>query len=403
MELKTLEAKWLITSGKPHAGIRHRPDEIGGVAWAEASQPARWRMVRDHFSGEVLDDLESQQLALHVIADGHDYTDELAAELAWGRKREAIFAQKHDHPEGYQAALDELTPEDREAYDRWERIWEDMVIWQTALEVPDTDFSFAPRRPDERTPTEKLSDARRDFDMSKQRSGWLAASLGELMAWANFRADTDVYDLQVGQKELVSWAQAERGEIPEPKHGLVVLNGPRGSGKDTLAGNEILKDLWVHTSTGAICRERGTKEQRTRMNAGELLSDDEVIAIMDEVLDSVDPNLLLSNGFPRTLKQADWLVEQGRQGRFDLSRAVLLYIRADEESCKYRLLGRGREDDTEDAITKRLADDRELNEPVMARLQEGGFTLIEVDGNQTPEIVAQQAHDRLFGSQPLAA
>ncbi|HTH72429.1 MAG TPA: nucleoside monophosphate kinase, partial [Candidatus Pristimantibacillus sp.] len=243
------------------------------------------------------------------------------------------------------------------------------------------------------------------FEASRQPSPWLTRCLGELASWVDYHQAVDEQWIdwaQREQKEIVSWSQAERGAIPEPRRGLIVVKGAPGSGKGTLAEDETLAGFWLHASTGAILRERGSDEQKARMKAGELLSDDEIIGIMDELLDSIDPNLLLSDGFPRTLKQAEWLVEQGKQGRFDPSRAVLLHVRAEKEACASRLRGRGRDDDNEAAIARRLAEDHELSEPVMAYLQANGFTLIEIDGNQAAEAAAQETFDRLFGSLSLA-
>jgi len=130
------DARWLITAGdKPHAGLMHRPPEVSGVEWASASQPKRWGMIGGYFPGEDLANGDTQRIALHIIADGHAYRRELDEQVVWGQQRNGIFAMKTDHPEGYQAALEGLTLDERADYDRWEQIWEGVLAEAEAADA----------------------------------------------------------------------------------------------------------------------------------------------------------------------------------------------------------------------------------------------------------------------------
>jgi adenylate kinase len=93
----------------------------------------------------------------------------------------------------------------------------------------------------------------------------------------------------------------------------VVLLGPPGAGKGTIAAR-LAQDLeLLHLSTGDVLRDevaRGTalgKAARGFMDRGELVPDDVVLAMVRERVNGRQGVLL--DGFPRTLAQAQGLAE----------------------------------------------------------------------------------------------
>src|SRR6187551_2821238 len=99
---------------------------------------------------------------------------------------------------------------------------------------------------------------------------------------------------------------------------MIILTGVAGAGK-SLQGR-ILADehgyAWV--STGEILRVLVTGKRRQEMMQGNLLSDTEMIELMDKVFEMIDTKQeFVLDGFPRTVPQAEWMLEQSRQGRFD--------------------------------------------------------------------------------------
>lgn len=136
--------------------------------------------------------------------------------------------------------------------------------------------------------------------------------------------------------------------------------GPPGAGKGTQAAM-IARALHVpHISTGEMLRDavtRGTdlgKEAEGVMSAGDLVSDDLVVAIVDERLSEDDANCgYLLDGFPRNIAQAEAL----NDAVINAIGTVVL-IEADAGELVNRLMKRaaqeGRADDNEETIRRRL-------------------------------------------------
>ena len=92
---------------------------------------------------------------------------------------------------------------------------------------------------------------------------------------------------------------------------LILLGAP-GAGKGTVAKLLTKMDGSVQISTGDILRaavKAGTelgKKAEAAMNAGELVSDDLIMGIMEERLKEDDCKAgYLLDGFPRTIPQAE--------------------------------------------------------------------------------------------------
>lgn len=141
---------------------------------------------------------------------------------------------------------------------------------------------------------------------------------------------------------------------------------------------------WI--STGELFRVLVTGTRRQQMLEGKLLSDDEVIALVDKTLKMIDLDKeFLLDGFPRTKTQADWLMEQIISGRLHLTAVVNLS--ATPEIVKERLLARGRQDDTEEAINRRFAEYEEVTMPILDYFRRAGAKVYDIDAAQDPQTV----------------
>jgi len=161
---------------------------------------------------------------------------------------------------------------------------------------------------------------------------------------------------------------------------LLVL-GPQGSGKGTQAKRISAAHGIPHVSTGDMFREAVTagtelgRQVEPILASGDLVPDDLTVALIRERLSEQDArDGFVLDGFPRNLAQAEaldgMLAEIGRG--LD---AVLFFDLSDElavERIRGRALDEGREDDSPDAIARRLAIYHEQTEAVVERYRATG-------------------------------
>ncbi len=140
--------------------------------------------------------------------------------------------------------------------------------------------------------------------------------------------------------------------------------GLPGSGKGT-QGKMMADQHGMHLiSMGELIRLFVTGDRRSRMLAGELLDDDEVIGLLDRVLDSLsNKEWCVLDGFPRTIAQAEWLLKKAKSDGFNIS--YVINLEASQETVKNRLHARGRRDDKDEVIVERFKEYVELTQPLI--------------------------------------
>ena len=140
----------------------------------------------------------------------------------------------------------------------------------------------------------------------------------------------------------------------------MVILGRQGSGKGTQSARIADRYGCVHLSTGDVLRAavaEGTELGRQAagiMNEGGLVGDDVMIPLVEERLgkDDIVSGGVLLDGFPRTADQANGLAAMLDARGQTLTLAVNLDVPVAEVT--QRMMARGREDDTEEAIARRL-------------------------------------------------
>ncbi|MBE9115800.1 adenylate kinase [Lusitaniella coriacea LEGE 07157] len=172
----------------------------------------------------------------------------------------------------------------------------------------------------------------------------------------------------------------------------LIFLGPPGAGKGTQA-QKLAKMLGVpHISTGAILREAtkaGTplgKKAQNYMNRGELVPDALMLDLIRERLQQTDVQKgWILDGFPRNVQQATFL--EALLAELNQSPDCVLDLDVPDEVIVTRLLARGRKDDNEETIRRRLEVYREQTAPVSNFYRDRACLQL-VDGNQLPEAVA---------------
>jgi len=202
---------------------------------------------------------------------------------------------------------------------------------------------------------------------------------------------------------------------------LILLGAP-GAGKGTVAKLLTAMDGSVQISTGDILRaavKAGTelgKKAEAAMTAGELVSDDLIMGIMGERLleDDCKAGFLL-DGFPRTIPQAEALKELLAKLGIELDGAVNLNVPRDvildrlttrrtctdcgaiynvksnppKEEGKCDACGGSvvqRDDETEEAISKRLDVFNEQTAPLVGFYEKEGM-LVDVNATSSDAVV----------------
>lgn len=169
---------------------------------------------------------------------------------------------------------------------------------------------------------------------------------------------------------------------------MIIFMGVAGAGK-SVQGRMLADELglpWL--STGEFLRMLISGQRRKDMQAGQLLEDKEVIALVRKIFGVVDTNNeFVLDGFPRTVAQADWLLSQVKHGQLHMTGVV--HLTASKEGVKQRLLARGRVDDHEEAINERF---REYEEEILLILQhfrDAGVKVYDIDAEQPVDEVHQ--------------
>ncbi|HHI70127.1 MAG TPA: adenylate kinase [Rhodobacteraceae bacterium] len=124
----------------------------------------------------------------------------------------------------------------------------------------------------------------------------------------------------------------------------IILLGPPGAGKGTQARRLVEERGMIQLSTGDMLRE--AKESGTEMGkrvaqvmaAGQLVTDDIVIGLIEEKLKGDNGGGFIFDGFPRTLAQADALGELLEKHGKTLDAVIEMQV--DDEALVRRITGR---------------------------------------------------------------
>jgi adenylate kinase len=185
----------------------------------------------------------------------------------------------------------------------------------------------------------------------------------------------------------------------------VILFGPPAAGKGTQAKRLMAGRGMVQLSTGDMLRaarssgsELGNRVAGI-MDRGELVSDEIVIALIEEALPAAEAaGGAIFDGFPRTVAQAEALDDMlaGRGSRIH----VVLRLKVDDEALVQRIAKRfkeeGRADDNPESFKVRLGAYNAQTAPLLPHYLAQG-KLVELDGMSDIDDVARQIDEALDG------
>ena len=164
-----------------------------------------------------------------------------------------------------------------------------------------------------------------------------------------------------------------------------IFLGPPGAGKGTQAST--LAECWQipHISTGDILREAIAGktalgiQARAHVEAGELVPDILVMTLIRERFGQPDmASGWILDGFPRTVAQANALDEL--LSIIGQPHPRVVYFEVETENLVKRMLARGRQDDTEATIRRRLEIYQEDTAPLIDFYQKR-CCLIKINGS----------------------
>lgn len=190
---------------------------------------------------------------------------------------------------------------------------------------------------------------------------------------------------------------------------ILIFLGPPGAGKGTQAAHIVQRYDIPQLSTGDMLRMAVAKatpvgqKVKAIMDAGELVSDQIVAAIVEERIEQDDcADGFLLDGFPRTVAQAEML--DAMLEKKELALDAVIELKVDEAALIERMRSRiaqtrargdeVRKDDNEQTFAKRLEVYREQTAPLIPYYEDQGKLKV-VDGMQPVEAVSAEI-DRIL-------
>ena len=186
--------------------------------------------------------------------------------------------------------------------------------------------------------------------------------------------------------------------VPDNPGKMVVLFGPPGSGKGTLAKKLKEKYGMKHISTGDLIRNSDDEEIKKIVASGSFVSDSQILkllrkAIKDEDLESG----IIFDGFPRTVSQAPKL--DSLLGKKGVGLNYAIFLDVPEEVAKERIKGRAEKEDRKDDADPKVIEKRfkEYNDKTLPLVDvyEKSKRLFKVDGTKGTDEVLKRVKNKL--------
>lgn len=171
---------------------------------------------------------------------------------------------------------------------------------------------------------------------------------------------------------------------------MIIIMGSVGSGKTEQGIRLVKKTGCPRISTSQLLREHPSARWHEHIKTGQLVDDQDVIGVLEPELRKIeaDKKEFILDGAPRSIPQAEWLAGEIRSGRIKLTGVINLVV--SDKAVLNRLMHRGREDDQEAIILKRLKDYHDITQPVIAYLEKNGIKVHQINGENDPDTVEEE-------------
>lgn len=171
---------------------------------------------------------------------------------------------------------------------------------------------------------------------------------------------------------------------------MIVFFGPAGAGKSVQGQILSARYGWRWLSAGQLLRDSRNPELLRIMSTGSLVPSEYSNKLIGEAIArSKDIDHVILDGFPRTMEQAEWLIDNKSHHGRDIKLVVVLEVPKSE--LLQRLEIRGRADDTPEVIDERLRIYRSEMYPILNYFTEQGVNIVHIDGVGS----VGQVHDRI--------
>ncbi len=174
---------------------------------------------------------------------------------------------------------------------------------------------------------------------------------------------------------------------------MIIFFGPAGAGKSVQGQILAARHGWRWLSAGQLLRDSRDPKVLNGMLSGDLVDSDHVNSAMGVAIsraESIDQIIL--DGYPRTLDQAKWLVEQ--QPHFDQKIQLVVVLEIPHEETLRRLQIRGRVDDNKEAIEERLSIYNREIPKILSYISDNEIPIVKIEGTGT----VGQVHDKIEDS-----
>jgi len=186
--------------------------------------------------------------------------------------------------------------------------------------------------------------------------------------------------------------------VPDNPGKMVVLFGPPGCGKGTLAKKLSEKYGMKHISTGDLVRNSNDEEIKKIVASGSFVSDSQILKLLKKAIKEEDlESGIIFDGFARTVSQAPKL--DSLLGKMGVGLNYAIFLDVSEDIAKKRIARRAekenRKDDSDPKIVEKRFDEYKEKTLPLVEVYEKSKKLFRVNGAKDSEEVLRRVRNKL--------